>query len=494
MYRCIYIMCLNPLTIRNNRRFYRPLLHQMDLQVPCGHCEECVRQRRSDYAVRATFESVKYVGTPSSPKKGSVIMVLLTYSPASVPRISVGKYKDEMCFDREHIKTLLRMLSDIYNNSRNHRTFSCLIGAEYAVNPERTERPHYHCEFWLDESINPHAFMETIRRIWYYNTLDKSVSPLGKHRVTKWSFGSLGIVLPFEGDRQHDYIVRDVERASVYCAKYAVKQVGFYNKPFVKFILENNLKHKYLRYMPKVWTTQGFGKNILSDASYNRVTQKVRDPYSLVEICVPAAIKDMDEYDRVFRGRYSLVYNHLGEQVFNHDGTPRMRRLYDRERKPEYYDIRHKSLDYRIDKLTTAFISFGCHPSLSPLLAVYHYVYYRLPLGILSLIGDTLPSADIKDIATFCLTNKEFYHTVYDIAYLQPSEYIHVHNNVEQMKMRQLGQIYVESFDMILVDIPYLHDNYIRLRDIHNHETSNKLETQFQSAQKLRELISPHPC
>lgn len=62
------------------------------------------------------------------------------------------------------------------------------------------------------------------------------------------------------------------------------------------------------------------------------------------------------------------------------------------------------------------------------------------------------------------------------------------------MKMRRHRLTIFETFDMILGDIPYLHDNFILLRDLHNHETSNKLETKYQDAQKLRELISPHPC
>lgn len=482
-------MCTNPLYIKNNKRHYRPLLNKMGLEVPCGTCEECVRQRRTSYAVRATFESLKFCGTNDSPLGGTCLMVLLTYNDNSVPRVSVDKYKDEMCFNRNHVSTLLRFLSDEYHNSKDHRTFSCLIGAEYAVDERYTQRPHYHALFWVDKNISPHNFMQSIRRIWQ-GMVTKSVSPLGKHRVTTWDFGNLGFVLPFENDSKHSYIVKDLKAASVYCAKYAVKQVGFYNKPFMKYIIANKLKSKYLHIMPKVWTMHGFGDALLTSPTYDRVKQKVQDPYTFNEICVPTSLRDKDEYLRVWRGRYSYEYNEFGELLYNKNGTPKKHRLYDRERKLNYYNYRHKSLDELISKFIVNVEPF-CNTTLAKNLAVYHYVYKHLPLnGILSLFLEQMTSTNVIDISEKLLSDRNLYHEVYDICFLQPTEDIHIFRTIHGTLRKQKAQ----SCDMLFGDIPILHERIYSkyINTLHDEISMNEMT--FRQSQRLRTLVSPHPC
>lgn len=482
-------MCTNPLYIKNNKRYYRPLLNKMGLEVPCGTCDECVRQRRSAYAVRATFESLKFCGTHDRPLGGHCIMVLLTYNDVSVPRISVDNYRDEMCFNRSHISTMLRMLSDEYVNTKYHRTFSCLIGAEYAVDEHYTQRPHYHALFWLDKSITPFNFMQSIRKIWQGMKI-KSISPVGKYRVTTWTFGNLGLVLPFEGDAKHPYIVRDVKAASVYCAKYSVKQVGFYNKPFMRYIIANKLKSKYLHIMPKVWTMHGFGDALLSSDTYDRVKQTVQDPYTFNEICVPTSLRDKDEYNKVFRGRYSYDYDENGELLYNKNGTPKRHRLYDRERKEIYYNIRHKSLDEMINKFVINIEPF-CNTALAQKLAVYHYVYKHLPLnGILSLFLEQMPSLDVDVIGDTLLSDKHIYHDVYDMCFLQPTENIHIFRTIKGSKGRKQK---LQSCDMLFGDIPVFHERiyakYINML----HDEMSENEMIFRQAQRLRSIVSPHP-
>ena len=290
MYRCIYTMCLNPRIIKNNRTDFTAGLHHNELVVPCGECVECQRQRRSDIGFRSIWESTKYFGTPIHPLGGTAIMVLLTYKPECVPHLTY-KGNTEMCFNHAHISDLLYMLRAKYNYTLKNQTFSYLIGAEYAVNPQYTERPHYHCLFWLSEDINPHEFMRTIRQIWDYATFVECYHPTT--RITYlWSHGSLGLVLPFENDPEHSYLVDSPKRASLYCAKYATKQVGFYNNDTIRNILKDNKKRAFRYCFPKVWYNRGFGMNALNSDTLDKVSLSVSDPFTGENAMLPNALKE----------------------------------------------------------------------------------------------------------------------------------------------------------------------------------------------------------
>lgn len=485
MYRRIYIMCLNPRIIKNNRTDFTAGLHHNELVVPCGECVECQRQRRSDIGFRAVWESTKYFGTTKKPLGGTAIMVLLTYKPECVPHLIYNGHS-EMCFNHAHISDLLYMLRAKYNYTLKNQTFSYLIGAEYAVNPQYTERPHYHCLFWLSEDINPHDFMRTIRQIWDYATFVECYHPTT--RITyQWSHGSLGLVLPFENDSEHSYIVDSPKRASLYCAKYATKQVGFYNNETICNILKDNKKRAYRYCFPKVWYNRGFGMNALTSDTLDKVALSVSDPFTGENAMLPNALKEKLQIYRTPSYRRPTFDPDTHIQKKTKSGKPVTHIVYKRNLKSEFYEIKHKRLDLFIQKLTDKFRVLGApHPAE---LAVYHYVYNRLPLmGVLTFCAEQCP--DFDTLSHFMLTNKPFIHDVYHLTKLVPANDIHLltrrFNRSKRIKR-------VETMRMIMPDIDAEYMQYYPKVVDDNHHKQSELEKKFTDAQKLRELISPHP-
>ena len=54
--------------------------------MPCGKCEECVKDQQNEYVIR-TVEEQK--------KRGSVVFITLTYNEGSVPRFNDDGEIDE---------------------------------------------------------------------------------------------------------------------------------------------------------------------------------------------------------------------------------------------------------------------------------------------------------------------------------------------------------------------------------------------------------------
>lgn len=105
-------MCLSPITIKNPYCGCDPAkgynyLHDCvstKIQVPCGHCKECLNTRQSAFAVRCDIESLKYISVP--------FMLTITYDNAHIPRfVKVGDILDDFAYPNwKHVQDMMKRL------------------------------------------------------------------------------------------------------------------------------------------------------------------------------------------------------------------------------------------------------------------------------------------------------------------------------------------------------------------------------------------------
>lgn len=128
-------MCLSPITIQSNARYFVPFVSSAENIVPCGRCASCRDARKSTWEDRLCLEVAEWY------KNGGIgLMLTFTYNNACLPR-----------FEREGISVpcfsssdILAFLDRVKTRSRRafgndfYRHFVC---SEYGKN---TQRPHYH--------------------------------------------------------------------------------------------------------------------------------------------------------------------------------------------------------------------------------------------------------------------------------------------------------------------------------------------------------------
>lgn len=87
-------MCYAPIRIKNNRKFYRPLVDQLYITVPCGKCRECVTNARHDWFVRLYYEwkHFKSLG-------GCTFFLTLTFNDIDLPKYQVSEDDSKLVSD-----------------------------------------------------------------------------------------------------------------------------------------------------------------------------------------------------------------------------------------------------------------------------------------------------------------------------------------------------------------------------------------------------------
>lgn len=73
-------MCLSPITIKSNARYYSPFLTSAQLEVPCGRCDACRDARKSTWEDRLCLEVSEWY------KNGGIgLMLTFTYNNDCLP-------------------------------------------------------------------------------------------------------------------------------------------------------------------------------------------------------------------------------------------------------------------------------------------------------------------------------------------------------------------------------------------------------------------------
>lgn len=168
-------MCLNPITIPNQSK-YVSLRHRdrFMMQVPCGHCAECVSTLSKQWYFRAytEFDDVMRAG-------GYVLFDTLTYRNEDLPRLSdvwqfLDKKSDFPCFNYLHIRNFLQNLRiRLFRLGYSKNAFRYFLASEYGTSSSHTHRPHIHIMLYVyDKSLKPEVLSRLIATIWKFGRTD----------------------------------------------------------------------------------------------------------------------------------------------------------------------------------------------------------------------------------------------------------------------------------------------------------------------------------
>lgn len=120
--------------------------------VPCGKCEECRNNMRSEWFVRSFYEWQEVQKT-----HGCGMFYTLTYNNTFLPH-----YKGIPCFSKRDIQLFIKRLRFALELV-GVRLVGYLLTCE---NGERFDRPHYHVIFFLSSVMNPWKFYHIVEKEW----------------------------------------------------------------------------------------------------------------------------------------------------------------------------------------------------------------------------------------------------------------------------------------------------------------------------------------
>lgn len=375
------------INIPNKRTDYDPLRSPSSFSV-LGFGPLTIKQRKSDYAVRASFEMQRYTNVVPPLKPGCGVFLLFTYNDEHLPHFPLS---DVPCFERDHISRLIKALKDKYTKKLD-LPFSYLVAPEYGIDKNFTRRPHYHAFFMLDGRIDAREFVEFCRTIWTGHPYGIKCKP--------WKYGNLGYMFPSPYDcdnadkcrashtfYKRDYVARDNGACAVYASKYAVKSYGFYRDASVKSFCDTPLKRRtYKNCLPYLFTNHRFGFNMLEDKTCDLEKGKVFDKQRNKWFNIPNYIMYSHLTYRVFKEYYNPLDEH-DEVLCDSNGKAIERRRYFRRYTLRGMQVKCKRFALSIGNLTSK-IDNSLHLGyeLSQKMAICYKLYQSLPLTSLDVL------------------------------------------------------------------------------------------------------------
>lgn len=174
-------MCCNVQKIKNPK-FGRPhFFSAVDpeyLEVPCGHCEECKKTKRSAIYTRLYYEWLE-----AKHDKGYCINITLTYSEDYILRLDAGN--NTYCvFNVADIQKWIKRIRKHFSDKGIDLSFRYFVAMELG---EKTHRPHYHALLFVHSpSVCVSYFNQVVREKWQlgftkhgkYGALVKSAAAL----------------------------------------------------------------------------------------------------------------------------------------------------------------------------------------------------------------------------------------------------------------------------------------------------------------------------
>lgn len=334
-------MCINPITIKNNRYDYHPLWHRAFLQVPCNKCEECRNTARNQLATRLSVMAWQTLQA-----LGSVLFLTFTYNDAHLPHII---YNGQTCpaFSRKDVKQLLRALHRFYDK-RGMKFYHFLV-CEYGKN---TKRPHYHCMFFLPLGIDHRQFAEKAREYWtHMHVKDKDI------------YVNNGYMFPSKTDvKLGKHLCKSVKSACIYTAKYTCKDLEFYRIPLVKEISDNKgLAKTYANYLPRTFQSCNLGYSWFADYfKENPAAVKCTNPATLQSVVIPTYAINKYCYDC-----------YKGDEL-NANGERKVIRELNEHGRERRMALLDELIEARANKYSTI---YGYPVEMAQKMAIYHYVY-----------------------------------------------------------------------------------------------------------------------
>lgn len=160
-------MCYSPIRIPNPSRFYKSNMPKY-LYVPCGHCEDCIRNQQNEWFFRAYNEYMSFLNLG-----GVCYIPTLTYNDEHLPKVVLEHDEVEYelpCFSHGHIRSFMRKLR-IYVQRLGYPA----DGIKYIICCEfggKKGRPHYHCAIFFPFRFSPmdvandQIALKLFRRAW----------------------------------------------------------------------------------------------------------------------------------------------------------------------------------------------------------------------------------------------------------------------------------------------------------------------------------------
>ena len=282
-------MCLSPIFIKN-----KSLLHNCglkNLQVPCGHCEECRRVKSMDYFIRA------YAEYRHSVMNGEwcAFFSTLTFNEENCPRSDFYRYdidsktwtcehRNVRCFNHVLLKRFLKSYTQFYrrlypddyvwktrSDGKKVRVYTkvpkILVTCEFGEKENGTHRPHYHVFFCIPRRMTYKEFKVEIEKFWHYG--------FTKNIAIKCVDGV--------------YQDRDPINCIRYITKYITKGSGYLPEPYKNCKTLVPSLDEWFNLDIRVFTTNNFGasfEKLLSDDNYrlNTLTLCVGSTYQSFKI------------------------------------------------------------------------------------------------------------------------------------------------------------------------------------------------------------------
>lgn len=217
-------------TNSKNLASYRPY----HIGYKCGHCAECVREKRNEWLLRSYFESMDTIE-----RGGYILFETLTYDDLHIPTISrfFPQIKEDFtCFSYDDVRKFtnnlwtainrLPRLED-YDVKQNVKFFLVSeYGHENVYIDEKgrtrkgTMRPHYHMLVYVkDRRLHPGALVRLIYHLWRRGETDNHRNGMS-YCMAKNVIGK-----GYTKDK-----VKNVIAVSNYVSKYITKQADYMEK------------------------------------------------------------------------------------------------------------------------------------------------------------------------------------------------------------------------------------------------------------------------
>lgn len=176
-------ICLHPITIRSPGKGLKGKWQYIN--VPCGRCPSCLKNRQQDWAFRIQMEAQECLS-----KNGCVYFVTFTYDD---DHLTFGE-NDRATLVPSDISHFIKVYRDYMR-----RMFDCSVrffaAGEYGEDDDFTHRPHYHVVFFFDKPFQAVDLRDAMQERWLHGQILK-IAPISvklAEYVAKYSTKQYGI-------------------------------------------------------------------------------------------------------------------------------------------------------------------------------------------------------------------------------------------------------------------------------------------------------------
>lgn len=221
-------MCKIPIRVFNRSKvLYKNLLQPFVIDVPCGHCEDCLTSKRLSWRYRIYWQMYDAICN----KHGFVLFDTLTYNDDNLPYFSrvASSFGYDFFFDNDfpdfstfcyrdvtlYLKRFRKSFHKLYPDA-SLKYFYC---SEYGQDDNFTHRPHYHILFFIT-GVEPNnsSYMSI-------NRLSHNAWSLGRTDY----YGNDGVLFFHWSSRcvVDSWSSVTAQRISAYLSKYVTKSLDF---------------------------------------------------------------------------------------------------------------------------------------------------------------------------------------------------------------------------------------------------------------------------